>query len=42
MPARTTFAAFVTSLALAISALVAPATAEAASGLSLRSATVSS
>ena len=42
MPAKTTFAAFVTSLALALSALVAPATAEAASGLTLRSATVSS
>ena len=42
MPAKTTFAAFVTSLVLAISALAAPATAEAASGLTLRSATVSS
>jgi len=42
MPARTTFIALIASLALAFSAIAAPATAEAAAGLTVRSATVSS
>ena len=42
MPARTTLVALIASLALAFSALAAPATAEAAAGLTVRSATVSS
>ena len=42
MPARTTLIALIASLALAFSAIAAPATAEAAAGLTLRSATVSS
>jgi len=42
MPAKNTLIAFLASVALAISALAVPATAEAASGLTVRSATVSS
>jgi arylsulfate sulfotransferase len=42
MPARTTLVALIASLALAFSALAAPATVEAAAGLTVRSATVSS
>lgn len=42
MPARTTLVALIASLVLAFSAIVAPATAEAAAGLTVRSATVSS
>ena len=42
MPARTTLVALIASLVLAFSALAAPATAEAAAGLTVRSATVSS
>jgi len=42
MPAKNTLIALLASVALAISALAAPATAEAASGLTVRSATVSS
>jgi hypothetical protein len=42
MPVKTTLIAFVASLALAFSAIAAPATAEAAAGLTVRSATVSS
>ena len=42
MPAKNTLIALIASLALAITAIAAPTTVEAASGLTVRSATVSS